>query len=225
MWKRSIDCLLALTLCACASTPTPPPAATAPAADVAGSASAEATGAAAAKSVSGAPQAVIATLTPAQQKLMDDAAQLILAGRKSEALAKYTDVQQQVPTHVSAWLNAALIKREQKQLPEAMALIDSALKNRPGDARALTLKGVVLREQGKVNDAKAAYLAAVQSDAAYAPAHRNLAVLADLYLDDPALALRHMEQYAALVGDDKQVNSWVSELRRRAQSKPAGASP
>ncbi|NQD38338.1 tetratricopeptide repeat protein [Permianibacter sp. IMCC34836] len=171
---------------------------------------------------SAAPVAPAPVLPPALQQEMDAAAQLLMAGQKDKALAKYTAVQQAAPQHVSAWLNAALIKREQKKLDEALALIESALKQRPNEARALTLKGVVLREQGKIADAKAAYLAAIKADESYAPAHRNLAVLADLYLDDPVLALQHMERYAALVGDDKQVNSWVSELRRRAQAKPAG---
>ncbi len=76
-----------------------------------------------------------------------------------------------------------------------------------------------------MTDAKASYLAAIAADDNYAPAHRNLAVLADLYLDEPQLALHHMERYAALVGDDKQVAGWVTELRRRACSSKATGTP
>jgi len=166
-----------------------------------------------------------AMLTPALEKVMADAARLMLAGQEEQALGQYAQVQRAAPQHVSAWLNAALIKRKQKKLPEALALIDSALAQRPNEARTLDLKGLVLREQGKIAEAKAAYLAAVKADDNYPPAHRNLAVLADLYLDEPVLALRHMERYAALVGDNKQVNSWLGELRRRAQNKPEGATP
>lgn len=206
-------------LAGCASQPPEPPPAAAPLPPaVAPAASGDSSVAAAAK----APAIAAPALPAALQQEMDDAAKLLMAGQKDKALAKYSAVQQAAPQHVSAWLNAALVKREQKKLDEALALIESALKQQPNEARALTLKGVVLREQGKIADAKAAYLAAIKADENYAPAHRNLAVLADLYLDDPVLALQHMERYSALVGDDKQVNSWVSELRRRAKPKPAG---
>lgn len=221
MLKRSSSAVCALLLAACASqSPTPPTAqVVAPTpAEAPASTTADATAPAVAPN---APMAPVASLAPALQKEMDDAAQLLMAGQKDKALAKYATVQQAAPNHVSAWLNAALIRREQKQLDAALALIESSLKQSPKEARALTLKGVVLREQGKVQDAKAAYLAAVQADDNYAPAHRNLAVLADVYLNEPVLALRHMERYSALVGDDKQVTGWVNELRRRAQSKPA----
>ena len=215
MLKRSINLAAMLLLAACASQPTPQP--SIPAEPIAPAPGATSTVA------NATPVAPIAALAPALQAQMDEAAELLLAGQKDKALARYTAVQQAAPTHVSAWLNAALIKREQKQLPEALALIEQSLQHSPNEARALTLKGVVLREQGKLADAKNAYLAAVQANDSYAPAHRNLAVLADLYLDEPALALRHMERYAALVGDDKQVTAWVTELRRRAQIKPAEA--
>ena len=217
MLKRSTNLLSVLLLAACASQPTPQPGIpTTP--SPAPEATAPATGA-----NTGTAPAPVAALAPALQAQMDEASELLMAGQKDKALARYTAVQQAAPMHVSAWLNAALIKREQKQLPEALALIEQSLQHSPNEARALTLKGVVLREQGKLADAKTAYLAAVQANDSYAPAHRNLAVLADLYLDEPALALRHMERYAALVGDDKQVTAWVTELRRRAQSKPAEA--
>ncbi len=215
MLKRSINLAAVLLLAACASQPTPQP-------SIPPEPNAPAPGATSTVA-NAAPVAPVAALAPALQAQMDEAAELLLAGQKDKALARYTAVQQAAPTHVSAWLNAALIKREQKQLPEALALIEQSLQHSPNEARALTLKGVVLREQGKLADAKNAYLAAVQANDSYAPAHRNLAVLADLYLDEPALALRHMERYAALVGDDKQVTAWVTELRRRAQTKPAEA--
>lgn len=219
MLKRSSELLLVLLLAACASTPptvsepAPEPAAVTP------------TTAPASTSAAAVPAAALPALPAALQQRMDQAAELMLAGKKEQALAHYAAVQQAMPGHVSAWLNAALIKREQKDLPAALALIEQSLQHRPNEARALTLKGVVLREQGKMSDAKASYLAAIAADEGYAPAHRNLAVLADLYLNEPQLALQHMERYAALVGDDKQVQGWVTELRRRAGSNKGAGTP
>ena len=78
------------------------------------------------------------------------------------------------------------------------------------------------RAQGRFSDARAAYQQAIAADAAYAPAQRNLAVLLDLYLNDPAAALEAMERYQQLAGgDDKQVNGWLAELKRRAAPRAA----
>ena len=49
----------------------------------------------------------------------------------------------------------------------------------------------------------------------YAPAHRNLGVLLDLYLDDPVTAQTELETYKTLTGEDKPVSGWLAELRSR----------
>jgi hypothetical protein len=49
----------------------------------------------------------------------------------------------------------------------------------------------------------------------YAPAHRNLAVLLDLFLDDPMTAQTEFETYKALTNEDKPVSGWIAELKAR----------
>jgi len=63
----------------------------------------------------------------------------------------------------------------------------------------------------------------VAADADYAPAHRDLGVLLDLYLGDPAAALPEMERYKDLTAEDKPVSSWIAELRARTGVKPPAA--
>ena len=44
----------------------------------------------------------------------------------------------------------------------------------------------------------------------------NLAILLDLYLDEPAAALPHYERYQVLAGEaDKKAAAWVVELQGR----------
>ena len=72
------------------------------------------------------------------------------------------------------------------------------------------------RKAGQFAEAKAAYERALALDPNYADAERNLAILQDLYLDDPAAALPHFERYQLLTqGADKEVTAWLVELKSR----------
>jgi tetratricopeptide (TPR) repeat protein len=83
-------------------------------------------------------------------------------------------------------------------------------------AAAANREGVALRGQGEFAAARAAYERALAIDPACADAERNLAILLDLYLDDPAAALVHFERYQSLTQDsDREVTAWLVELRAR----------
>ena len=86
-----------------------------------------------------------------------------------------------------------------------------------GHAAANTQLGILLREQGKFDEAEAAYRRALATDPSYALAHYNLGVLLDLYLRRPAEALEHYEAYqASLAEPNETVGRWIIDLRRRA---------
>ena len=91
---------------------------------------------------------------------------------------------------------------------------------------ALTEQGVALRSKGDFAGAKAAYLAAIASDPTFAPAHRNLGVLLDLYMNDLEPALAQLVEYQQLSGEDKPVSSWIVELKQRvAKAAPKPEAP
>jgi tetratricopeptide (TPR) repeat protein len=91
----------------------------------------------------------------------------------------------------------------------------------PPDAEAGSELGILLRQAGKFADARIAYESAIAADPTYAPAYRNLAVLLDLYMAQPAEALPLFEKYHELSGEDKPVNGWIAELRARTGQKPS----
>lgn len=78
--------------------------------------------------------------------------------------------------------------------------------------------GVLGRRQGRFADAEQAYLRAIELQPDYAAAYYNLAVLYELYLPRPELALQNYERYLELGGADAgsgDVEKWVADLRRR----------
>ena len=80
----------------------------------------------------------------------------------------------------------------------------------------LNLAGVSERRLGHFGESRAAYDKAISVDPAFAAPQRNLGVLLDLYLGDPAAALPHYEKYQQLdSGADPDVGPWLVELRTR----------
>jgi len=108
-------------------------------------------------------------------------------------------------------------------LPESEKLLRRAVQIDPGSAVAWSELGVTLRQEGRFVDARAAYEKALECDPAYAPAHRNLGVLLDIYLAEPVAALPEFERYQQLSGEDKPVSTWIAELRTRTGVKAAPA--
>jgi tetratricopeptide (TPR) repeat protein len=88
--------------------------------------------------------------------------------------------------------------------------------------------GVEQRRLGHFAEARAAYERALALDPNHADAERNLAILHDLYLDNPTAALPHYERYQVLtLGADKEVTAWLTELKARlaAETRTAEAQP
>ena len=81
--------------------------------------------------------------------------------------------------------------------------------------------GIAYRQAGRFADARAAYEQAIAADPALADAECNLAILFDLYLDDPEAALPHFERYQALTGRVRPAGRCLA--RGTAHTPRAGA--
>lgn len=86
--------------------------------------------------------------------------------------------------------------------------------------------GALARRQGRFADAELAYLQAISLQPDYAAAYFNLAMLYELYLPRPELAVQNYERYLAVGGaaDARpDVEKWVADLRRRTGATPKAA--
>jgi Flp pilus assembly protein TadD len=133
---------------------------------------------------------------------------------------------QSYPELPGPYANLGLLYRNANQLAEAETSFQKATEHAPWDAATWTEYGVTLRQAGKFAEARTAYEKALTLNPNYAPAHRNLGVLLDLYLADSLNAQTQLETYKTLTGEDKPVSGWLAELRSRNKSAaPRNAAP
>jgi cellulose synthase operon protein C len=133
----------------------------------------------------------------------------------TQAILEMQVVTQSYPDLPGPYANLGILYRNANQLAEAEAALAKATERAPWDAQTWTEYGVTLRQAGKFAEARTAYGKALAVNPSYAPAHRNLAVLLDLYLNDPITAQAEFETYKTLTGEDKPVTGWIAELRAR----------
>jgi tetratricopeptide (TPR) repeat protein len=123
-------------------------------------------------------------------------------------------------------IDLGLLARQQGKLTDSEAALRHATQVDAGSAVAWDELGITLRSEGKFADAREAYQHAITDNDSYAAAHRNMGVLLDLYIGDPAAAIPEFERYKALTSEDKPVSTWIAELRARTGIKaPAPAQP
>ena len=147
--------------------------------------------------------------------LFEQAASSMASGDMLDAELRFKEFLLQYPDYPGAHVNLAIIHASNENDDAARAAIDAALTLEPNHPAALNQMGMLLRRNGKFLEAEAAYLKAVTVSPDYALAHYNLGVLNELYLQRLDQALRHFEAYQAIVGEDKQVEKWISDLTRR----------
>jgi tetratricopeptide (TPR) repeat protein len=143
------------------------------------------------------------------------ALQMMKTNRRTDAELEFKQLNAAYPQFAGPQLNLGLLYLHDSRLPEAEAAFKAALQITPANPIAGDELGIVERKLGKFADAEAAYLRAIAAEPNYAPAHLNLGVLYDLYLQQPQKALEQFERYIEIAGDNKQVSGWVIELRKR----------
>ena len=159
---------------------------------------------------------------PELQRAYDAALAALRAGQLKEAEQQLLTLTHQAPELSGPYANLGLLYRRAGRNVESIAALERAVEVNPKRAVYYNELGIGYREAGKFDKARSSYRKAIDLDPAYAAAHLNLAILYDLYLQEPKDALPHYRRYMELVpAEASTVTKWIIDLERRTGSKPA----
>jgi Flp pilus assembly protein TadD len=161
-------------------------------------------------------------VSPELQRTYDQALAALRDGRDKEAEQQLLALTRKAPDLSGPYANLGLLYRRVGRNAEAIAAFERAIEINPRRAVYYNELGISYRQEGKFDQARRNYRKALDADSSYAPAHLNLAILYDLYLQEPKEALPHYQRYRELVpAEAATVSKWIVDLERRTGVKAA----
>jgi tetratricopeptide (TPR) repeat protein len=141
---------------------------------------------------------------------------LLEKGQTEEARFVFEKLRDDYPKISVFYVNLGVTYKRLGLLPEAITSYQRALEIDRGDAAIYYNMGIALREAGEFRKAEQSYKTALVIFPDFMDAHYNLAVLYDLYLNQPNEAIEHYRRYLELGGGSlDEVQIWIAALQKR----------
>jgi len=101
------------------------------------------------------------------------------------------------------------------ELDKAEENLKRALELNASHPVAMNELGLVYRKTGRYDEARKLYESLLGMYPDYLPAHKNLGVLCDIYIQDLNCALEQYEEYLKGIPEDEKVKIWVADVKSR----------
>src|SRR5499425_3173900 len=170
------------------------------------------------------PNSAIATtqgvgVTDEMRANYDAAVGMLKEERYEPGIALLLKMTEKMPALTAAHIDLGMAYARTGDLDHAEASLNNALKSDSKQPVAYNELGMVQRRKAQFAKARASYEAALAQSADFQYAHKNLAILCDLYLGDYSCAMEHYETYSRIVPGDAEVVKWIADLRNRAKKR------
>jgi Flp pilus assembly protein TadD len=146
----------------------------------------------------------------------DEAVRMLRANRLAEAERALKALADKHPELGGVHANLGIVYRKTGRLDESAVALQEAVKLSPKQAAYYNQLGLTWRALGRFDHARKAYETAIELDPSNAAALVNLAILSDLYLNDPSRAAELYTRGAALLpAEAATINKWLAEIKNR----------
>ena len=144
-----------------------------------------------------------------------------------QARDAFASLAQDFPQYSGPLDDLGVLQAQGRQREQAIASFAKATAANGGDAFAYGWLGILYRESGDYAHAEQAYRKAIELKPEDATAHLNLAILYEVYLQQPGQALAQYHEYQRIAGQGNLlVGVWVRQLELKMQpSTVAEAAP
>ena len=141
---------------------------------------------------------------------------LLKAGQHRQAEANLEEISKVRPELAEAHLNLGWVKQRLGKHKEAIAHLEQGAQLKPDEPAALRLIALSQRELGEFAAAEATYAKALERFPTDDKLLLNTAILYDIYLFQPLLALDYYRRYQALqTTPDPRVAGWIALIERQ----------